>query len=432
MRRNALTNVLGCTALAATMVTVSTGSAVGAAPQGGCVPTWRQVDLSSAVYDPPDRYWYSIDHSHTPLMGAVSAVSGTDVRFAANQLQWRLGGGVVPSLQRWTGRTVDPAPQQLPVPPRIAYVDQVQVLRGAQSFSSPDEGWTVVTTTHGGQNHNVTYHWHDGQWTMVPTAVSPDPLTHGLEVQNVASVSTDDAWLVGNRYLTERGPFLQRDGVHIQRWDGTRWSIVDNPLATTTGARLYSLTALSADDVWAAGQRLDEAGTTVPLVMHWDGTEWRVVDVPTGNTPAALYDISGTGPDDIWAVGGQTRSSDSLAVPLAMHFNGTEWRVQELPDVGNSLYHAVYAASPTSVWAVGQFTTGSEAYFLHWDGRSWQRVRPPGSVTGVLLVDNYTDITGTGPNDVWAVGVHTDTSHVSFTAYRDTPLVAHLSCGRNR
>jgi hypothetical protein len=419
MRRNVMTSLLGCTALAATLVTVATGSAAGA-PQGGCVPTWRQVDVSYSDYRAPVDL--DIAQSEAPIPGAVSALSGSDVRLAGNY------GGWDPYLQHWTGRTVDSAPRQLPIPPQF---NDFYTHNRAQSFSSPDEGWVLVSTElgdHGGQSRTVAYHWHDERWTMVPTAVSPNPLTHGLSVNDVVSVSPGDAWLVGARHFADRSPIGQPDGVHIERWDGTRWSIVDNPMATVTDAQLISVTALSARDVWATGMRPDGSGVLVPLMMHWNGTEWRVVEVPTGSTPAALRGISGTGPNDVWAVGGQTLPGTNLAIPLVMHWDGTEWRAVEVPDVGNARYHGVYAASPTSVWAVGEFPAAADAYFLHWDGRTWQKVRPPGAVSGMGLRDFYLDIHGTGPNDVWAVGVHNNPS----TPARYKPLVAHLTCGRIR
>lgn len=429
MRRNAITGVLGCTALVATMITVMSGGAVGAAgaaPGRGCDPTWREAEVTYSDYAPGDAYWYNIDHPEPPTMNSVWALPGTDVRFTASQHLWR-PTGIVPQLHQWTGRTVDPAAVQLPVPRRLTQVRTVSA--GQQSYSSQDEGWVVADTNRGGQNRRVTYHWHDGRWTMVPTAVSFDPLVYGLDLVDVASVSAGDAWLVGSLYRVDQGTLGERHGVHLQRWDGTRWSIVDNPLATTTGAELFSVTVTAADDVWAVGQRRNESGTVVPLAMHWDGTQWRVVDTPTGATPAALAAVSGTGPDNIWAVGGQTRQADGLAIPLAMQWDGTEWRVHELPDVGNAFYHGVYAASPTAVWAVGQFVAGSEVYFLHWDGRSWHRVRPPGAASGEGLLDMYEDIHGTGPDNVWAVGSRWNrSSHPHYY----TPAVAHLSCRRNR
>jgi hypothetical protein len=424
MRRNAITGVLGCTALVATMITVMSGSAAGAAQRGSCDPTWREAEVTYSDFVPHDRYWYSVDHPEPPIMNSVSALSGTDARFAASQATWRPSGNG-PLLHQWAGRTVDPAAQQLPVPQRLTDVRTVSA--GQQSYSSPDEGWVVANTNRGGQNRRVAYHWHDGRWTMVPTAVSFDPLVYGLDLVDVASVSDGDAWLVGGLYRVDQGTLGMRHGVHIQRWDGTRWSIVDNPLATTTGAELHSVTARSADDVWAVGQRRNAADAVVPLVMHWDGARWSVVDVPTGATPAALYAVSAAGADNVWAVGGQTRP-DGLAIPLAMQWNGTEWRVHQLPDVGNSLYRGVYAASPTAVWAVGYFTRGSDVFFLHWDGQSWHRVRPPGSASGEYLLDEYYDIHGTGPDNVWAVGRHWNAS--SYPS--ETPAVAHLSCGRNR
>lgn len=429
MRRTARTSIAGITAFTATVALATGSGAAGAAPQGrGCVPIWSQVEVSYVDYREPNLF-LEIAEVEPPIPNSVTALSATDVRLAGNY------GGWNPYLQRWTGRVVDSAERQLPTPPWFhnAGSDLFLTNQRAQSFSSPEDGWLLTShagfETHGGQNVAVPYRWHDGRWNLVSTAAPPSPLTHETNPADVVSVSSDDAWIVGARTIADPNtPRGHPDGVHIEHWDGTRWSIVDNPLATERDAILISVTALAADNVWAVGQQLDDTGMGVPLVMNWDGTEWRTVEAPVASAPATLRGISGTGPDDLWAVGGQTNPETGVAVPLAMHWDGTEWRTVEVADVGNARLHAVYAAAPDDVWAVGQFPFGADAYFLHWDGRSWSRVRPPGAASGVELRDLYLDIHGSGPDNVWAVGVHNNDSTV--TGWK--PIVARLSCGRPR
>lgn len=417
MRRHVLTGLLASSTLVAATITVSAGSPAGAAPVGSCVPAWEQVEVAYSDFElRPDL---EIVPEDPPIGEAVSALSGSDTRIAANR------GGLVAHLQSWTGETVDSAARQLPVPPRF---QRFYTVPRTQSFSSPDEGWLLVDTSLGGhnwQNRVASYHWQGERWTLVPTATPPDPLAHGVVAADVVSVSADEAWIVGTRSIVNSGP-LDPDGALIQRWDGTRWSFVDNPAASVRGAQLISVTALSANDVWAVGMWPNDAGVQVPLAMHWGGSAWRTVDVPTGIAPAALRGVSGTAPDDIWAVGAQTKPGTDLAIPLVMHWNGSVWRTVEIPEIDNARFHAVYAASPDDVWAVGQFPTAADAYFLHWDGQSWQKVRPPDAASGVGLRDLYLDIHGTGPHNVWAVGVHNDVG----APYHYRPLAAHLSCGR--
>jgi hypothetical protein len=62
--------------------------------------------------------------------------------------------------------------------------------------------------------------------------------------------------------------------------------------------------------------------------------------------------------------------------------------------------------SPTDAWAVGQTGgTGSERTLIeHWDGTSWTVVPSPDPETGPGEFDELQAVSGTNPDDLWAVG----------------------------
>lgn len=97
----------------------------------------------------------------------------------------------------------------------------------------------------------------------------------------------------------------------------------------------------AADDVWVVGSEL---GNDRSVLLHWDGSRWSPTTMDWGvDGQGALYGIGGTGPDDVWAVGG---------FGLTMHWDGAAWSVVTRYDSGSAQYNAVWAATPSDVWAV--------------------------------------------------------------------------------
>ena len=63
---------------------------------------------------------------------------------------------------------------------------------------------------------------------------------------------------------------------------------------TTFPGRLYSVAAISADDVWAAG--LSSPGGS--LIVHWNGRAWRQSLIG----PGYLEGVAGSSAANVWAV----------------------------------------------------------------------------------------------------------------------------------
>jgi len=155
------------------------------------------------------------------------------------------------------------------------------------------------------------------------------------------------------------------------------WAIVDSPNPPSViDARLNAVEVISPSDVWAVGNSYGPTpGVTgndqFSLAMHWDGAAWSIVPSPSpspalGLTWVDLHAVAAAGPDDIWAVGQKEDVGlGGFVGPhvMALHWNGTDWTETELPAPGP-------ASSP-------------------WQGAS-----------GDMLLD----VEVIGPNDVWMVG----------------------------
>jgi hypothetical protein len=109
-------------------------------------------------------------------------------------------------------------------------------------------------------------------------------------LDGVAAPSATGAWAVGgiNRHNAQHALAV--------RWNGGRWRVV-----RVNGPRLAGVSALAADDAWAAAGSGFYAAPG--RIMHWNGHLWSLatkLDSRLGL--AAVAEIS---PTDVWAVGGR-------------------------------------------------------------------------------------------------------------------------------
>jgi hypothetical protein len=247
--------------------------------------------------------------------------------------------------------------------------------------------WAVGTTNLDTSSDTpLAVHFDGMSWSAVPTPA----LKGRADFEGVGSVSRNDVWAVGAQNISSTG---MADPL-FEHWDGTSWSVVSSP-KIKQGAVINEVTAISSNNVWAAGFRDDFSGD---LVEHWDGTSWSIVSSPAFNgTTDILYGISADASNDIWAVGNSNGG-------LILHFDGTSWSRTVLPSprYGFRALYADTALSPSDVWTVGAIKSGDNsrpvALIEHWDGTRWNFVPNP-STAG-----NLAGIAAISANDIWATG----------------------------
>jgi hypothetical protein len=181
-----------------------------------------------------------------------------------------------------------------------------------------------------------------------------------------ADISPTEAWAVGN--VTE-GP---SPGQVIERWDGTQWDLFPGPsFAPGDQSALYTMTAISANDIWAVGSLVSN-GLLNFLFEHWNGTDWTPITVP--NDGAFLLGASSDATNDVWAVG-YSGFLESNSTTLVYHYNGANWQSVPSPNVGGSdQLNAVVALAPNDVWAVGSSMVPNDPTLTlieHYDGSQW-------------------------------------------------------------
>jgi hypothetical protein len=278
------------------------------------------------------------------------------------------------------------------------------LLNNAVAFSK-DDAWAVGANYTGGEGppvQGLIEHWNGSQWRVVP---SPNPgMNNGL--QFVAGVSANDVWVTGS---TMTGQFGTPTKTLFEHWNGTSWSIVPSPNPGLTQNILAGLAAISKDDVWAVGSYDTSAGTIFhTLIMHWNGSQWRVVPSPSPGTNDFLNTVSAISANDVWAAGNST--INGVARTLIEHWNGSHWSIVSTPNVGthDNVLIGVSAVSASDVWSVG-FANDSNnimrTLIEHWNGKSWKVVPSPNVGSPTTILNNIiTEVVAISADSLWTSG----------------------------
>ena len=145
---------------------------------------------------------------------------------------------------------------------------------------------------------------------------------------------------------------------------------------------LNGAVAISTHDAWAVGSFDSNGGSEVKtLVLHWDGSQWSVVNSPNPGTFNFLNTVTAASADDIWAVGNYYIGSGSPSRTLIEHWNGSQWSIVKSPNVGmhDNFLNSVTAVSAKDAWTVGVANDSnniSHALIEHWNGTNWSIQEP--------------------------------------------------------
>lgn len=204
----------------------------------------------------------------------------------------------------------------------------------------------------------TVFHYGGTAWTKMSVPTS-------LDLYGVWASSSNSAFAGG-----EAGTILS--------YDGNIWK----RLPSAPSSWLYSIWGSSPNDVYFVGLGEQDAG----VVIRYNGNTFAIQSPATG----WWYDVSGSGPSDVWVVGNIPNSG------AVAHYDGKTWTDLDLWDPVSSrprvsFLHSIWCFSASDVWLVDES-------FLHYDGKALTKVAIP--TAGVTP----SDIWGSGPSDVFAVG----------------------------
>jgi hypothetical protein len=161
--------------------------------------------------------------------------------------------------------------------------------------------------------------------------------------------------------------------VLVEHWDGTSWSVVSS--SAFTGLAVYGVSADARNDVWVVGGN---------SIYHFDGKRWSHTALPPARVGGpVLFGVAALSPSNVWAVG-MVRPSNEGWMPLVEHWDGTNWSQVSSPDPNPSAsrnLRGIAAISANDIWAAG--TVGIE----NWNGTSWSLVSSVPSAGVAALSD---------------------------------------------
>lgn len=241
------------------------------------------------------KQWSIVKNPGTGVLDGISVFSSTDI--------WAVGANGKTVVEHWDGKQWSIV--KSPNPGK--YGDQLW----AVTTISATDVWAVgdAATTQFG-TVSLIEHWNGMQWQVVKSP-STGRFPYGL--RGISAVSASDIWAVGS-YDTTPGDITLTLTEH---WNGTKWSIVPSP-SPTGNDYLLGVVALASNNVWAVG---DRSSNDQNLVVHWDGTSWS--EVPAAyrrGTISSLDSISADSANDMWAAGFDINTQNFTYQTLIEHY----------------------------------------------------------------------------------------------------------------
>lgn len=182
------------------------------------------------------------------------------------------------------------------------------------------------------------------------------------------------------------------DETLAESWDGARWSIVPSPddVPAPHSSTLNAVSCTSPTFCMAVGPSVTGTGASETLVERWDGTRWSIVPSPNEEDTSLRIDqllgVSCVSANSCSAVGSFGPARAEIALTLVERWDGTQWAVvpSPTPNAGpsngyNDVLTGVPCASVNSCTAVGYLQTSGTSKTLveSWDGARWSVVRSP-------------------------------------------------------
>ena len=231
-------------------------------------------------------------------------------------------------------------------------------------------------------------HWDGSRWTIIPTN-TPDTVA-SANLSAVAGTAANNVWFVGS--YQDAVTNLTR--TFIEHWDGHLMQPVASPnIDNTLADNLFSLSATTANDIWAVGQATSQQGNQATLTEHYDGAHWTIVPSPNANqNPGGtsanwLNSVSATHSNDVWTVGNTQGPRQHPVYGLTEHYNGSAWQLMQGPtSPGTSqALSMVFAFATKNAWALGTYANGGPDNPLveHYDGTTWSVISLPPALTSL-------------------------------------------------
>ena len=184
-----------------------------------------------------------------------------------------------------------------------------------------------------------------------------------FSIDSISAVAPDNVWATG-----------ESGAAYFVHWDGERWTEMAGPEPPSGPS--YAMKALSgipSGDVWAVGSR-GYSDRARHVVLHWDGTEWSVEDTPAVGRQSMLSDVAVLDSGIVVAVGAYRPTGGKGLRPLVLVRDGSTW-ARERPDFRRNRFgiSEIDGYSEDGLWAVAR----GKRFVLRRDANGWSKERMP-------------------------------------------------------
>ncbi|GAA3097438.1 hypothetical protein GCM10010449_21060 [Streptomyces rectiviolaceus] len=266
--------------------------------------------------------------------------------------------------------------------------------------TAPDDAWGFGRNDRG---YFGAHHWNGSAWT--------DRTLPDVEILAARATSRGTVWAVGNY----RGAGDATIPGAVARWDGAKWSLTQLPVQNHWTS-LKALHVVSEKDIWAVGSTSERTlnGQSRPYAVHWDGSSWTEVTLPTVSALSGSANAVTTGADgEVW-IGGIDRNpwADNGSGPpkaFALRRIGTEWKLTFVPAAQATGDESKDSLAVNALaFHDGQLLAGLTAHeskkqaLARWTGTVWEPVSGPGAGSFA----DVSALTSTADGTLWATGLH--------------------------
>ncbi|NUP05113.1 MAG: hypothetical protein HOW73_03520 [Polyangiaceae bacterium] len=251
----------------------------------------------------------------------------------------------------------------------------------------------------------VRYHWDGATWSTSAAGSYVGIGQSPAQVEDVA-VAGGVVWEVGG-------------WGRIQSFDGTTTTSSFEQVRPTLPNAYHSVEHGWTSEVWGFGS--DDIWITADdRILHFDGTVWMASEPNPDD--AELHGIWGATPDELWVVGVKQKPGrfvDWLFDQYLYRYDGPTLvdRIQ-LATSSTADLRGVWGTDQDNVWAWGFDSAAYVGAGYHYDGTTWSA-----DSSGRM------SYTGSGTNDLWALGPQATIQHFDGTEWATFPLLTDYPVG---
>jgi hypothetical protein len=386
-------------------------------PVGGGGPvTTTCVTWSELPTTPPPGTSYS-------LLRGIAAFAPGDVWAAGAKIVGPIGQTEQHTfVTRWDGSAWTEVPSPNPAPaPGMANLT-LWAIDGTSSSDVWAAGSFARQIAGGWVGQQVfAMHWDGTTWSVPSSLPVPNSGigggVSGSRVLDVEAEASNDVWFVGDwiDLVSVSSGVSTRPGL-LLRWDGSTLAQTVLPIVSGVGHQYFeAVAALGPNDVWVAGGAGTTTlpGTAVPVLFHFDGSQWTHVPCPTPNHPGwrvNLVDVQMAASNEVYVLG--VSSTTTQSDTFVARWNGSAWSLLPPIPVGVT---AIAAVSATELYGVGSAV-------WRFDGTAWTQTQAFTAQYGASLQA----VDALGPCQVFAAGGQQRIGQVApFAARLDTGAYGH-------